>query len=153
MLKSLLKILVASLLGTIVVALLNIPLDDHLPSILFTVCGIFFSVGMSQIMTYDLSKIVNEKYFQSMKNSLHDIRKSFVVQFICCGSAYLGYEILPEHKKTIFVIIIKEFEFSLIRFLNVMLICCLIYFVINFQELLKNKLELDSKIRQETIDE
>jgi hypothetical protein len=153
MLKSLFKMLIASLLGTIVVTLFNISLDDHLPAILFTVCGIFFSVGMSQIMTYDISKIINEKYFQSIKNSLHSIRRSFVMQFVCCGIAYIWYEILTECQKTIFVITIKGFNFSLINFLNVILICCLIYFVINFQELLKNKLELDAKIRQENLDE
>jgi hypothetical protein len=153
MLKGFLKILTLSLFGTIIVAVFNIPLNAHLPAVLFTVCGIFFSVGMSQIMTYDISKIINEKYFQSIKNSLHNIRKSFVMQFICCGIAYIGYEILVEQKKPIFTITIKWFNFSLIKFLNIMLICCLIYFIINFQELLKNKLELDSKIRQETLDE
>jgi hypothetical protein len=152
MLKSLVKMLIVSLLGTIFITLLNIPLDDHLPAILFTVCGIFFSVGMSQIMTYDISKIINERYFQSIKNSLHSIRKSFVMQFICCGVAYLGYEILTENNQIKFVITIKNFTLSLIIFLNAMLVCCLIYFVINFQELLKNKLELDSKIREETLD-
>jgi hypothetical protein len=75
------------------------------------------------------------------------------MQFICCGVAYLGYEILTENNSKIFIITIKNFNFSLARFLNVMLICCLIYFVINFQELLKNKLELDGKIRQENLDE
>ncbi|MDR3047344.1 MAG: hypothetical protein LBU51_07005 [Bacteroidales bacterium] len=145
--------LIISLFGTIIITLLNINFDDHLPAILFAVCGIFFSVGMSQIMTYDISRIVNEKYFHSIKNSLHEIRKCFVMQFICCGIAYLGYEILTENDKIIFAITIKNFNFSLIRYLNVILICCLIYFVINFQELLRNKLELDSKIRQENLDE
>jgi hypothetical protein len=145
--------LIASLLGTIVITLFNVPLDDHLPAILFTVCGIFFSVGMSQIMTYDISKIINEQYFQSIKNSLHSIRKSFVMQFICCGIAYIGYEILTEQEKIIFAVTIKGFDFSLIKFLNVILVCCLIYFVFNFQELLRSKLDLDSKIRQEVLDD
>jgi hypothetical protein len=145
--------LIVSLLGTAVITLLNIPFDDHLPAILFTVCGIFFSVGMSQIMTYDISKIINERYFKSIKKSLHSIRKSFVMQFICCGFAYIVYEILTENNSMLFIITIGDFSFSLIIFLNVMLICCLIYFIINFQELLKNKLELDSKIRQEILDE
>jgi hypothetical protein len=142
-----------SLLGTVVAALFDIPLDDHLPAILFAVCGIFFSVGMSQIMTYDISRITNEKYFQSIKNSLHGIRKSFVIQFVFCSIAYLGYEILTEDNKITFAIIIRNFNFSLIRFLNAILVCCLMYFIINFQELLKNKLELDSKIRQENLEE
>jgi hypothetical protein len=134
MLKSLFKMLIVSLLGTVVITLLNISLDDKLPAILFTVCGIFFSVCMSQIMTYDISKIINERYFQSIKNSLHSIRKSFVMQFICCGIAYISYEILTENNQIIFAITIKNINFSLIVFLNVILICCLIYFVINFQE-------------------
>jgi hypothetical protein len=145
--------LITSLLGTIFITLLNIPLDDHLPAILFTVCGIFFSVGMSQIMAYDVSKIINERYFQSIKNSLHSIRKSFVMQFVYCGIAYLGYEILTENNQKTYIISIKNFNFSLVIFFNVILICCLIYFIINFQELLKNKIELDSKIREETLDD
>ena len=145
--------LILSLLGTVIIALFNIPIDDHLPAILFTLCGIFFSVGMSQIMTYDISKITNEKYFQSMKNALNSIRKSFVMQFFCCTIAFIGYEILTEQGKTMFAIVIKGFNFSFINFLNVIIICCLIYFVFNFQELLKNKLELDSKIRKEILDE
>jgi hypothetical protein len=124
-----------------------------LPAVLFAVCGVFFSIGMSQLMTYDISRIINERYFQSIKKSLNSIRKSFVMQFICCGIAYLGCEILSESKKIIFVITIKNYNFSIVKFLNITLICCLIYFVINFQELLKNKLELDSKIRQEALDE
>jgi hypothetical protein len=145
--------LIVSLFGTIVVTLLNIHFDDNLPDILFAVCGIFFSVGMSQIMSYDISRIINEKYFHLIKSSLHSIRKSFVMQFICCGVAYLGCEILSENKKILFVISMRNFNFSLMSFLNVMLACCLIYFVINFQELLRNKLELDSKIRQENLEE
>lgn len=152
MLKSLLKTLIVSLLGTAAVALLNMPTDVHLPAILFTLCGIFFSVGMSQIMTYDISKIINEKYFQSMKTTLNTITKSFVMQFICCTIAFIGYEILNEQKKAAFSIIIKGFDFSLIRFFNVILIYCLLYFVFNFYKLLKNKIELDSKIRQESLD-
>jgi hypothetical protein len=152
MLKSLLKTLIVSLLGTAAVALLNMPTDVHLPAILFTLCGIFFSVGMSQIMTYDISKIINEKYFQSMKTTLNTITKSFVMQFICCTIAFIGYEILNEQKKAAFSIIIKDFDFSLIRFFNVILIYCLLYFVFNFYKLLKNKIELDSKIRQESLD-
>lgn len=144
--------LIASLVGTIVVSLFNIPLDDHLPAILFTVCGIFFSVGMSQIMTYDISKITNEKYFQSIKNSLHAIRKSFVMQFICCSIAYIGYELIKQNM-TVFVVTIKGIDFYIIKCLNVILVYCLIYFVINFQELLKNKLDLDSKIRKEILDD
>ena len=152
MLKSLFKMLIVSLLGTIVVSLFNIPLDDHLPAILFTVCGIFFSVGMSQIMTYDISKITNEKYFQSIKNSLHAIRKSFVMQFICCSIAYIVYELIKQNM-TVFVVTIKGIDFYIIKYLNVILVYCLIYFVINFQELLKNKLDLDSKIRKEILDD
>jgi len=153
MLKGLLKTLGLALCMTITASLLDIPLGGHLPRILFAVCGIFFSVAMSQIVSYDISRIINEKYFLSIKNALHKSRKSFVLQFICCGVAYLSYEIITSREKVISEVSILNFNFSTVTFFNALLICCLVYFVINFQELLKHKLELDSKIRQEALEE
>ena len=151
--KRLSYMLGVSIVGTFLTALLGINFTEKLSPILFTVCGILFSVGLSQIINYDISKITNEEIFDEMTRSVKSIRNLIVMQFYYTCIAFLGLEIINENPIMNVSIPIRKFDLSLERFLNILLIYCVFYFLNLFRVLSEKKLNLASIIRKESLEE
>lgn len=151
--KRFLFMLGVSIVATLLSALLDISITDKLSPILFTVCGILFSVGLSQIINYDISKITNEQVFDDMTKSVKSIRSLIVMQFYYTCIAFLILEIIKENSKINISVPINKLDFSLERFLNIIMIYCVFYFLNLYRELSEKKMNLDSIIRKESLEE
>lgn len=120
----------------------------------FTVCGILFSVAMSQIISFDLTKIVNEEIYQDMVSSHKQVRKNLIWQLFFTAIAFLAVEIAFGKINTIqneCHEVIKLLNLGII-FLNAYLICSFFNFLYSFQDLSDKKLKLDETIRKEMLD-
>jgi phosphatidylglycerophosphate synthase len=153
MLKRFLITVIASLVVTVICTILDIPYTDRLSLVLYAICGIFFSVSMSQIMVFEFSKIEDERYFQTLTAASKRSRAWLVIQFVYASIAFLGLEMINENNALNIVLSIKKYSFSLERFLIIILVYCLFYFLYNFHRLSEAKLELDAAIRKETMEE
>jgi len=149
MIKRFLLTLIVSFFATIAFCLLEIPYTNRLPPILFTVCGILFSVGMSQLMTYDLKEVVNEEVFDELTKSIKFFQKSFVYQFYYSGAAFLLLEVINEKKECNMSIIVRGKEYSAEIFLSVVLIYGIGYFLDGYKRISDKKMKLDDIIRKE----
>jgi len=55
--------------------------DGALFNTIFTVNGIFFSIGYSVIISFDLSQVTNKIVLDAIKESLKKLETSFLVYF------------------------------------------------------------------------
>jgi hypothetical protein len=135
----------------LLVSLFGISLTSRLAEIFYGVCGILFSVGMSQIMTFDFSKIVDRDIYANMAKSIASVRADFVIQFILCTLSFLGFQILDS--KNILPLYFCGKQFSLQALLNIVIIYSLCFFLYNYWKLSGNKMALDKRIRDETVED
>jgi hypothetical protein len=133
------------------VSFTRIPFTDKLAEIFYGVCGILFSVGMSQIMTFDFSKIADKTIYAGMTKSLATIRDDFVIQFILCTLSFLGFQIFDAN--SIPPLSLWRRQFSPQVFLNIVIIYSLCFFLYNYWRLSENKISLDQTIRDESVED
>jgi len=153
MIKRLLLMLIVSFFVMIAYCVFEVPYTSRLPPILFTGCGILFSVGMSQLMTYDLREVVNEDIFTELKKSIDFFKKAFVMQFYYSSIAFLFLEIINEKREFNLSFVVKGREFSAEIFLCVLLLYCFYYFLRNYKILSDKKMKLDDIIRKERMED
>jgi len=132
---------------------LQIPVSQQLALIIFTVCGILFSIGMSQLMTFDLSRVANETVYKGMVSAQKQVRKCLIWQLFYSGVAYLGTEALSEKIKAIKTESIANIAAIVIVFFDAVLIYSFFYFLFTFQDLSDKKIKLDDTIRQESLED
>jgi hypothetical protein len=133
------------------VSFTRIPLTGKLAEIFYGVCGILFSVGMSQVMTFDFSKIADETIYAGMTKSLAIIRNDFVIQFILCTLSFLGFQILDSN--SVPPLYLRGRQFSLQVFFNIVIVYSLCFFLYNYWKLSENKMSLDQAIRNESVED
>jgi hypothetical protein len=126
----------------------RIPLPGKLAEIFYGVCGILFSVGMSQVMTFDFSKIADEIMYTGMTKSLAIIRNDFVIQFILCTLSFLGFQILDSN--SIPPVCLWGRRFSLQVYFNIVIVYSLCFFLYNYWKLSENKMSLDRAMRDDS---
>ena len=154
--KNFIRVAIVSFLSWVMYTL-NIFPNELVLSTLFTVASIFLSIGLSIIITFDLSIIKNDRFYLIIKNNIDNVRKLFLIYFAIMTCSYLvGVQFI---KKDPHIVLI---DFNLISFCvdipNVVVsiasslllfgICC---FIINFIDLQKLKNDIDSKHRNENI--
>jgi hypothetical protein len=133
--------------------ILDLPYSDSLPTVLFSGCGIIFSVGMSQLMTYDLKEVVNEEVFNELTKSIKFFKKAFVMQFYYTSLAYLFLEIISKKYWINKLFTIRGLEFTLDKFFIMVLFYSFFYFLNNFYVFSEKKMKLDGIIRKEKMEE
>lgn len=126
--------------------------DDLLLSTFFTVASIFFSIGLSIIVTFDFDKIENAIAYEDIKNNINKIRNSFLRFFASIVFAYLFGSYLMQSESQINIVknlimytmpSLMDYSIKICQFItNLMFSTILIsicYFIINFIEMQKLK--------------
>jgi hypothetical protein len=149
--KKIVFVVIVVIFGIILSNLLNIDIDTgtDLLNTLFTVGSIFFSLGLSIVVTFDLSKVKNQKYLNEIKDKLNTIKKN-ILQTFCISTVIL---IISHIKIFNYIRTIPfycfEFKISTIGFFYSVIIYSLMIYVLNFLSLEKSRQYLDEKIREQ----
>jgi len=151
--KNILIILVVALLVFAFLSFINIPFNDRLAEIFYGICGILFSVGMSQAMNFDFSKIVDKEIYDQNVDGLNTVKLSFIIQFILASISFIFLQILKSGSVVIPPLHLKGKQFSITIFLNLIIIYSLFFFLYNFYFLANKKTSLDKTYRDESMED
>lgn len=132
----------------ILMSIFDITLPEKVGDVFFTVSGILFSIGMSQVMGFDFSAITNDIAYKRFSDSLKSIQQSFCTEFIISAFTYLILVIKGE-KKYIWIFNIWKFKFDITTELQLIVIFSVVFFLFSYLELFKNKTKITEKIRLE----
>lgn len=133
----------------LVFSFFDINLGSGVENAFFTVSGIIFSICISQIMSFDLSGIKNSNKYEQFSKSLKNIQESFFTEFAIAAIAFLVLAVF-EAKGIYCSLKFWKFTFSLNSELHLLLIFSIIFFLLNYFDLYKNKIQIEEKIREET---
>ena len=122
-------------------ASLKINFADDYFSVIYTVLGITFSVGVGQVLSFSFSEIPNNDFVIHQRTQLNSILITFVFLFAIATLVFALHKINWEYK-------IKIFVFSLNTVFGSFYIFCIIYFIRNFFSLFHLKNEIEDLIRK-----
>ena len=118
-----------------------IRISDDFFSVMYTVIGIMFPLALSQTMVFPFNKIENDKFVEKRRRQLSTIRIIFIVLFSFSTAVFI-------FKTACLTINWKWVRYD-IRFLFFSyLLFCLLFYIINFTDLIKLKDEVDDEIRK-----
>jgi hypothetical protein len=135
--------------GVAAIAFFNIPHPNKMVEVFYTVCGVLFSVGMSQIMAFDFSKVVDNENYRKLTSSLSNVRSSFIIQFIIASISFLVFQILKSNDKPDLIFIVIKWKFNVCVFLSLIIVYSLFFFLYNFYELVRQKSKIDKVLHDE----
>lgn len=135
MLRIFLAAITCLLLSLIPCSCINI--TDNTLNILYGVIGVMFSVGMSLVVSFKVSNVKNPIYKTSLRESMHDVRNSFLCIFSSCTFSFVVYSLLDEKsQKNVWI------ENESITLISSWALSILIYFVYSIIALINNYVEL-----------
>jgi len=144
--------IVISVAGVAVIAIFKIPHPNKMVEVFYTICGVLFSVGMSQIIAFDFNKIVDDENYLKLTSSLSDVRLSFIMQFAIASISFLAFQILKSDDGADLIIIVNKWEFNVCVFFSLIIVYSLFFFLYNFYGLASQKSKLDKIIHDEAQD-
>ena len=121
---------------------------DIRPGDIYTVSGIILSVGLSLIVTFNLNGVKNKIYIKRIRENLHSIRSSFIIEFAIATIAY----ILNKHIRTDFstkTVFDIEIVFSFPVLFNIIIFYAIAYFITNMISIEKLNEDIFDKINDE----
>ena len=136
-----------------VISFFNFHFNDRMAEIFFAICGVLFSVGMSQIISFDYSKVINAESYANYTKGLAGIRLSFIVQFAIASVSFIIFQVIKSENDFSSSLLLKGRRFSVETFLSLIIVYSLFFFLYNFHLLSKEKTKLDKTIREEMLDE
>ena len=126
--------------------------SKELLSTLYTVAGIFFSIGISLIIAFDLSPIKNNNYYNAIQANLNKLRNCYIYYFAASTLTYLIF-LQAINKQDVFDLKVNILSIDLngliLSVLLSIMLLTIAYFVVNFLEMQKLKLGITKKLREE----
>ena len=126
---------------SILLASLKITFNGEYFNVMYTVLGIMFSVGISQVLNFSFSEITNNDFVIHQRAQLNNILIVFVILFTIATLSFIFQDIRLEYK-------FKIFKFSSNALFGAFFIFCLIYYIRNFFSLLNLKNEIEDLLRK-----
>jgi hypothetical protein len=130
----------------------GLPFNDKLADIFFGICSVLFSVGMSQAINFDFSKIVDKEIYSKNVNGIKEVRLSFIFQFVFASISFIILQVLRSSSIALPPLCLKGKQFSIEIFLNLIIIYSLFFFLYNFHILANKKAALDQTYRDEAME-
>lgn len=89
--KTIIRIMIVTILWLVLSQLISSDDKDlsGLVSTLYVVSAIFFSVGLSLVVTYNMHGVKNTYYIDQLRNNLKKVRNSFTSYFVVCSIIYI----------------------------------------------------------------
>lgn len=160
--KKKLQILTLTAIITSLLCLLGYSPEPGVMSTLYTVSGIFFSIGLSLIIAFDLNPIKNPALLRRVRETLARLRNDYIKWFSISTISYLTFTFIEEKEINPSEVLVRipHME-NLSAALNVdiapvilnlslsILVISILFFIVNFIETQKSKDWLSDKIRNE----
>lgn len=126
----------------------SIAIDIRVAEIFFTVGGIFFSVGLSLLTSFDFSKIVNDDFYQKLLSNIQLVRKSFIFHFfistICIAILYF-----IQSNSIVIPVFFSRWYLNIKNISIFCMIYTLINSILNFKTMAEMKENIDRRIHEE----
>lgn len=123
-------------------------IDIRIAEIFFTVGSIFFSVGLSLLSSFDLTKITNDDFYCEIISNIQVVRKSFIFHFflssICISILYI-----IEKQNISIAHIFNIWYFNIKNIIIFTIMYTVINFILNFNTMAGMKDSIDRRIREE----
>jgi hypothetical protein len=142
-----------SLFTFLVFTLAELSVNEKLADIFFTVSGIFFSVGMSQVISFDFSQIVDRNIYIKNTRGLNKVRVSFTFQFALAGIAFIALKLFNSKSFIIPISFLNTKPFYVNIFFTFIVIYSLIFFIYNFHILANKKAAIGKKVNEEKMED
>ena len=150
--KRLLKNILLALIVSILASCIDISQNFGIINTLYTVSSIMFSISMGIIVTFDISKVKNRGYYDTMKIKLNIVRANhfafFTLATLVIVLAYIFLDSDSTTPKYIFNIS-RYFRLNSIVFASALLIDSIFYFMINLVSVRKSHDKLMERINKE----
>lgn len=75
-------------------SLIPVQPTDATLNILYGIIGVLFSVGMSLIIAFNGSNIVNPELKAQLRDNMHNVRNNFLFVFFICSFFYIGFSLI-----------------------------------------------------------
>lgn len=131
--------LMLSLIIAVLVNLLNIPYFSNWSCIekLYTVVGIIFSVSMSLLISFSTKGIKDEGIKNNIRRSIDKTTKNNVFFFVGATLCFMLFD--EDSNKDVFFTLCPYITFRKTQFTALFLFMCILYFMISYIELCKEK--------------
>ncbi len=131
--------------------LIGINPDSNMLSTLFTVLSILISIGLSIIISFDLSKIKNDFFHDRILNNLKEVRNTFLIYFAVITFSYIiSPKFLLQYEES--TIQIYDYKILLPNLVNNFIFSLMVfgiaYYMYNFYRLQSLKNEIDNELRK-----
>jgi hypothetical protein len=121
----------------------NLNIGNVAISTLYTVSGIMFSIGMSIIVTFNITGVKNKDFKEDLREQIHIIEKKFIVCFIIVSILYLFSNILDKHAS---IHICSNYSFNYSHLMACVVVYSIIYFIYNFLSIEHLSMEIKDRI-------
>lgn len=126
------------------------PTDTTL-NILYGIIGVLFSVGMSLIIAFNGSNIVNPDLKTQLRDNMHNVRNNFLFVFFLCSLFYIGFSLLKDDWKQIDIVKNEDIHIKCTWAMSVlsMLIYSIIALISNYVQIQQFYEDVEDKIHKE----
>lgn len=94
------KVIIAAIV-CLLFSLVPVEPSEMTLNILYGIIGVLFSVGMSLIIAFNGSNIVNPELKAQLRSDMHSVRNNFLFVFFICSVFYVVFSLLNDDwKKT-----------------------------------------------------
>ena len=89
--------LIIAVFVCLLLSIIPIQVKDATLTIFYGLVGVIFSVGMSLIISFNGSAILNKEFKDEIRSNVHEIRDNFLIIFLLCSALYVVYSLLPDN--------------------------------------------------------
>lgn len=123
--------------------------DNFFLNTCFTVSSIVFSVGLSVIVTFNLTGVKNRYFIDKIRDAIHNMRNKFISNFFMVVIIYLFGNYMNINNIKIISISGFDIMFDLSTFFCMMIILSVAYFIVNFLEMQKLNEDIFDRVNRE----
>lgn len=130
------------LLASVVVSLVDLSISQEVYNTFYTVIGIFFSIGFSIVIGFDLSNVENLDFIAKVRRNLIPVTRTFIVYFAMATMLFLVSGPYGCH-----IMMAGPVKISIGVFIVISFVYILVYMIYNFTRLQKMKDEIGDHLR------
>lgn len=135
----------------LLMALIPVQPTDTTLNILYGIIGVLFSVGMSLIIAFNGSNIVNPELKAQLRDNMHNVRNNFLFVFFLCSLFYIGFSLLKDDWKQIDIVKNEDMHIYCTWAMSVLsiLIYSIIALISNYVQIQQFYEDVEDKIHKE----
>ncbi len=144
------KIIIAAV-TCILFALVPIQPAEMTLNILYGIIGVLFSVGMSLIIAFNGSNIVNIDLKEQLRENIHKVRNNFLFVFFLGSLYYIGFSLLKDEWKQTYIVINENMHICCTWAMSVLsiLVYSIIALISNYIQIQQLYEDIEDRIHQE----